>query len=70
MLSRIIKKNKDAIGTAMILIGIFWMMGVVGTDDYNTARNVATPMIWLIVKTMIGFVILGTGARISKGGRR
>lgn len=66
MLSRI---NRETIGTGLILVGIAWLMIIAGADDYNTMHHIATPMISLIGKTLIGFIIIGTGVKISKGGR-
>lgn len=67
MLSRI---NRETIGTGLILVGIAWLMIIAGADDYNTMQHIATPMISLIGKTLIGFVIIAAGAKISKGGRK
>lgn len=67
MLSRI---NRESVGTALILVGITWLMIIAGADDYNTMQHIATPMISLVGKTLIGFVIIGAGVKISKGGRK
>lgn len=67
MLSRL---NRESVGTALILVGVAWLMIIAGADDYNTMQHIATPMISLIGKTLIGFVIIGAGAKFSKGGRK
>ena len=62
--------NRETIGSVLILIGFAWLMIIAGADDYNTMQHIATPLITLIGKTLIGFVIIGAGAKISKGGRK
>ena len=71
MLSRIgreINNNRERIGMILVGIGFFWMMGVAGTDDYNTMQHIFTPVFPLIIKAAIGLLITGAGVLIINGG--
>ena len=49
-------------------IGFFWMMGVAGTDDYNTARHIFTPLLPLAIKSLIGLLVMGSGVAVLNHG--
>ena len=71
MLSRIgkvIDRNRERIGMVLFIVGVFWMMGVAGTDDYNTMQHIFTPVLPLMIKSLIGLLIAGTGVKILNGG--
>ena len=71
MLSRIgrmITDHREGVGMAFVGIGFFWLMGVAGTDDFNTMQHVFNPVLPLIVKALLGLLITGAGVRIMNGG--
>lgn len=71
MLSRVIRlidDHRERIGLILVGIGFFWMMGVAGADDYNTMRHVFTPILPLIIKSVIGLLVTGSGVLILNGG--
>lgn len=71
MLSRIgsvISNHREGIGLILIGIGILWLMGVAGTDDYYTARCVATPLLPLVIKSVVGLIAMAAGVEILSGG--
>ena len=71
MLSRIgrmITDHREGVGMALIGIGFFWLMGVAGTDDFNTMQHVFNPVLPLIMKSLLGLLITGAGVRILNGG--
>lgn len=71
MLSRIgraIDRNRERIGMILFIIGVFWMMGVAGADDFNTMQHVFNPVLPLVIKSLIGLLIAGTGVKILNGG--
>lgn len=65
---RVIDKNRERIGMILFIIGVFWMMGVAGADDFNTMQHVFNPVLPLVVKSLIGLLIAGTGVKILNGG--
>lgn len=67
-IGRVIDRNRDRIGMILFIIGIFWMMGVAGADDFNTMQHVFNPLLPLVVKSLIGLLIVGTGVKILNGG--
>lgn len=67
-IGRIIDRNRERIGMILFIIGVFWMMGVAGADDFNTMQHVFTPVLPLVVKSLIGLLIVGAGVRILNGG--
>ena len=71
MLSRIgrmITDHREGVGMALVGIGFFWLMGVAGTDDFNTMQHVFNPVLPLIMKSLVGLLITGAGVRILNGG--
>ena len=52
----------------LFIIGVFWMMGVAGADDFNTMQHVFNPVLPLVVKSLIGLLIAGSGVKILNGG--
>ena len=72
MLSRIgrmITDHREGVGMALVGIGFFWLMGVAGTDDFNSMQHVFNPVLPLIVKSLLGLLITGAGVRIMNGGK-
>ena len=67
-IGRIIDRNRERIGMILFIIGVFWMMGVAGADDFNTMQHVFNPVLPLVVKSLIGLLIAGTGVKILNGG--
>ena len=67
-IGRVIDRNRERIGMILFIIGVFWMMGVAGTDDFNTMQHIFTPVLPLIIKSLIGLLIAGTGVKILNGG--
>ena len=67
-IGRIIDRNRERIGMILFIIGVFWMMGVAGADDFNTMQHVFNPVFPLVVKSLIGLLITGTGVKILNGG--
>ena len=67
-IGRVIDRNRERIGMILFIIGVFWMMGVAGTDDFNTMQHVFNPVLPLVVKSLIGLLIAGTGVKILNGG--
>ena len=71
MLSRIgrmITDHREGVGMVLVAIGIFWLMGVAGADDFNTMQHVFNPVLPLIIKSVLGLLITGAGVRILNGG--
>ena len=71
MLSRIgrmITDHREGVGMALVAIGFFWLMGVAGTDDFNTMQHVFNPVFPLVMKTLLGLLITGAGVGILNGG--
>ena len=67
-IGRVIDNNRERIGLALIGIGIIWMLGVAGADDYNTMQHVFNSVVPLLIKAVLGLVVMGTGVRILNGG--
>lgn len=67
-IGRVIDRNRERIGMVLFIIGVFWMMGVAGADDFNTMQHVFNPVLPLVVKSLIGLLIAGTGVKILNGG--
>ena len=67
-IGRIIDRNRERIGMILFIIGVFWMMGVAGADDFNTMQHIFTPVLPLMIKSLIGLLIAGTGVKILNGG--
>lgn len=69
-IGRVIANHREGIGMFLVGIGFFWMMGVAGTDDYNTMRHIFTPVLPLIIKSAFGLLGIGLGVMLvnMKGG--
>lgn len=67
-IGRVIDRNRERIGMILFIIGVFWMMGVAGADDFNTMQHIFTPVLPLMIKSLIGLLIAGTGVKILNGG--
>ena len=67
-IGRVITNHREGVGMALVAIGFFWLMGVAGTDDFNTMQHVFTPVLPLIIKSVLGLLITGAGVRILNGG--
>lgn len=67
-IGRVIDRNRERIGMILFIIGVFWMMGVAGADDFNTMQHVFNPVLPLVVKSLIGLLIAGAGVKILNGG--
>ena len=67
-IGRLIRKHREGVGMALFGIGFFWLMGVVGTDDFNTMQHIFTPVLPLAIKSVFGLLITGAGVRILNGG--
>jgi formate hydrogenlyase subunit 3/multisubunit Na+/H+ antiporter MnhD subunit len=67
-IGRVIDRNRERIGMILFIIGVFWMMGVAGADDFNTMQHVFNPVLPLVVKSLIGLLIAGIGVKILNGG--
>lgn len=67
-IGRLIREHREGVGMALFGIGFFWLMGVVGTDDFNTMQHIFTPVLPLVIKSIIGLLITGAGVRILNGG--
>lgn len=67
-IGRIIDRNRERVGMILFIIGVFWMMGVAGADDFNTMQHVFNPVLPLVVKSLIGLLIAGAGVKILNGG--
>ena len=67
-IGRLIREHREGVGMALIGIGFFWLMGVAGTDDYNTMQHIFTPVLPLVIKSAFGLLITGAGVRILNGG--
>lgn len=67
-IGRLIRKHREGVGMALIGIGFFWLMGVAGTDDFNTMQHVFNPVLPLVIKSAFGLLITGAGVRILNGG--
>ena len=67
MLSRI-KQHRIGIGMILIGVGFFWLMGIAGADDFNTMQHIFTPVLPLIVKSVVGLLFMGAGVRVLEGG--
>ena len=67
-IGRVITDHREGVGMALVGIGFFWLMGVAGTDDFNTMQHVFNPVLPLIMKSLLGLLITGAGVRILNGG--
>ena len=69
-IGRVIDRNRERIGMILFIIGVFWMMGVAGADDFNTMQHIFTPVIPLIIKSAFGLLGMGLGVMLvnMKGG--
>ena len=67
-IGRVIDRNRERIGMILFIIGVFWMMGVAGADDFNTMQHVFNPVLPLVIKSAFGLLITGAGVRILNGG--
>ena len=67
-IGRLIREHREGVGMALIGIGFFWLMGVAGTDDFNTMQHVFNPVLPLVIKSAFGLLITGAGVRILNGG--
>lgn len=67
-IGRVIINHREGVGMALVAIGFFWLMGVAGTDDYNTMQHIFSPVFPLIIKAAIGLLITGAGVLICNGG--
>ena len=67
-IGRIIDRNRERVGMILFIIGVFWMMGVAGADDFNTMQHVFNPVLPLVIKSLIGLLIAGAGVKILNGG--
>lgn len=67
-IGRVITNHREGVGMALVAIGFFWLMGVAGTDDFNTMQHVFTPALPLIIKSVLGLLITGAGVRILNRG--
>ena len=67
-IGRLIREHREGDGMAHIGLGFFWLMGVVGTDDFNTMQHIFTPVLPLVIKSAFGLLITGAGVRILNGG--
>ena len=67
-IGRVITDHREGVGMALVGIGFFWLMGVAGTDDFNTMQHVFNPVLPLIMKSLLGLLIMGAGVRILNGG--
>lgn len=69
-IGRVIANHRYGIGMFLVGIGLFWTMGVAGTDDYNTMRHIFTPVLPLIIKSAFGLLGMGLGVMLvnMKGG--
>ena len=67
-IGRVIDRNRERIGMILFIIGVFWMMGVAGADDFNTMQHVFNPVLPLVLKSLIGLLIAGAGVKILNGG--
>ena len=68
MLIRLIKQHRTGIGMMLIGVGFFWLMGIAGADDFNTMQHIFTPVLPLIVKSVVGLLFMGAGVRVLEGG--
>ncbi len=67
-IGRVISNHRQGVGMALIGIGFFWLMGVAGTDDFNTLQHVFNPLLPLVIKTAVGLLITALGVKILNGG--
>ena len=67
-IGRLIREHREGVGMALIGIGFFWLMGVAGTDDFNTMQHFFNPVLPLVIKSAFGLLITGTGVKILNGG--
>lgn len=67
-IGRVITEHREGIGMFLVGIGFFWMMGVAGTDDYNTARHIFTPLLPLVIKSVFGLLVMGSGVAVLNHG--
>lgn len=67
-IGRLIREHREGVGMALVGIGFFWLMGVAGTDDFNTMQHVFNPVLPLVIKSAFGLLITGAGVRILNGG--
>lgn len=67
-IGRVIDRNRERIGMILFIIGVLWTMGVAGADDFNTMQHIFTPVLPLMIKSLIGLLIAGAGVKILNGG--
>lgn len=67
-IGRVISNHRQGVGMAFVGISFFWLMGVAGADDFNTMQHIFTPVLPLVIKSVIGLLGLGIGVMILNGG--
>ena len=53
---------REKISLALVFVGVFLLLGVVGADDYQTAQGICTPILPIVLKSLIPLGMIGIGA--------
>lgn len=69
-IGRVIENHREGVGLAFLGVSFFWLLGVAGADDFNTMQHIFTPLLPLVIKTIIGLLGMGIGVALvnMKGG--
>ena len=59
---------REKIGLTLVFVGFFILYGIAGTDDFMTMQGIYTPVMPLILKSLIPLGMLGIGAVMLNGG--
>lgn len=58
---------REKISLALVFVGFILLFGIAGTDDFQTMNGIYTPIMPLILKSLIPLGMLGIGAVLSGG---
>lgn len=58
---------REKISLTLVIVGLFLLFGIAGADDYQTMQGIFTPILPLILKSLIPLGMLGIGAILSGG---
>lgn len=57
---------REKISLTLVCVGVFLLFGIAGADDFQTMQGIYTPVMPLILKTLIPLMMLGIGVAMSR----
>ena len=58
---------REKISVVLVFMGFILLLGIAGGDDYQTMHGIYTPILPLVLKSLIPLGMLGIGAVLSGG---